>query len=194
MTELSLRRRLEPEARRAEILDAAWRVLRRDGAGARVEDIVREAGAAKGTFYLYFPSWDDLLEAVRERIFAEFDARYPMPTEVAGPIDWLVVIDWLAGAFVDFTLELGGVHAAVFHSDFAQRRPPPALDNAATRVAAIIRAAQEAGQFDADIDPEPTARLLFAALHEGADAIEAGDDRAAVLAAVRRLLRRTLQP
>jgi AcrR family transcriptional regulator len=187
------RRRLEPQARRLEIIEAAERLLRAHGASVRVDDLVREAGVAKGTFYLYFPAWDDLLEVVRARIFEAFDTAYPLPSEVDGPVDWLRLMDWLAGAFVDFTLQLGGIHEAVFHSDFAQRRPQPPSDDPRRRLTAIIRAAQEAGAF-ADVDPEPTARLLFALLHETADAVEAGEDRARAVAALRRVVRSALAP
>jgi AcrR family transcriptional regulator len=62
------RRRLEPEVRRQEVIEAAEKLLTVNG----VEDIVHEAGAAKGTFYLYFPTWDDLLEAIRGRLVVAF--------------------------------------------------------------------------------------------------------------------------
>jgi AcrR family transcriptional regulator len=42
------RRRLEPNDRRRELLEAAERVLRLKGADARVDDVVREAGPQKG--------------------------------------------------------------------------------------------------------------------------------------------------
>src|SRR5258705_13985598 len=83
-----LRRRLQPEARKLEIVEAAERLLATDGSRVRVEDVVREAGVAKGTFFLYFPTWDDLLESVRQRLGTEFDATNPLPTEVEGPVDW----------------------------------------------------------------------------------------------------------
>jgi hypothetical protein len=79
----------------------------------------------------------------------------------------------------------------VFHSDFAERRP--LADNAILRLSAVIRAGQEA-QALGPVDPEPTARLLFAAIHEAADAVAEGGDRAAILAALQSLLRRTLAP
>ena len=60
-----VRRRLSPEARKLEIIEAAERLLQARGEHVRVEDVVREAGVAKGTFFLYFPTWDDLLEAIR---------------------------------------------------------------------------------------------------------------------------------
>jgi len=82
------RRRLQPEARKLEIIEAAERLLAVDGSRVRVEDVVREAGIAKGTFFLYFPTWDDLLETVRQRLVRAFDATHPLPTEAEGPIDW----------------------------------------------------------------------------------------------------------
>ena len=187
-----VRRRLHPEARKREIVEAAERLLQTDGARVRVEDVVREAGVAKGTFFLYFPTWDDLLEAVRLRMVGEFDAAHPMPTEVGGaPVDWPRLVEHQACAFIDFTLSRRGIGEAVFHSDFAERRP--LADNAILRLSAVIRAGQEAQAFG-PVDPEPTARLLFAAIHEAADAVAEGGDRAAILAAVQSLLRRALAP
>lgn len=185
------RRRLQPEARKLEIVEAAERLLQAQGGRVRVEDVVKEAGVAKGTFFLYFPTWEDLLETLRDRLVAEFDATYPLPTELEGPIDWFDVIDWQAGAFIDFAAARQGVGRALFHSEFAEQRPMGA--NGVTRLAAVIRAGQEAEAFG-PVDPEPTARLLFAAIDEAARAVAGGDDRDATLAALRTLLRRTLAP
>lgn len=186
-----LRRRLKPEARKLEIVEVAERLLQAHGAQVRVEDVVREAGVAKGTFFLYFPTWDDLLETLRDRLIARFDTHHPLPSEVAGPIDWPALVDRQAAAFVDHALAHQGLGEVLFHSDFAKRRPQ--ADHAAVRFAAAIRAGQEARAFG-PVDPEPTARLLFAAIHEAADAVAGGADRAAILAALRHLLRRTLAP
>lgn len=185
------RRRLQPEARRQEIIEAAERLLQAHGPRVRVEDVVREAGVAKGTFFVYFPTWDDLLETVRARLASAFDSANPQPTEVDGPVDWPALVERQATAFVDFTLSRRGIGEAVFHSDFAQRRPQAV--SGVQRLAAAIRAGQEAKAFG-PVEPEPTARLLFAAIHEAADAVAAGEDRAVVLAAMNRVLRRTLAP
>jgi AcrR family transcriptional regulator len=185
------RRRLQPEARKLEIVEAAERLLHANGGRVRVEDVVREAGVAKGTFFLYFPTWDDLLETVRERLVSDFDTTHPLLTEVVGPVDWPRLVELQARAFIDFTLSRRGVGEAVFHSDFAERRP--LADNAIQRLTAVIRAGQEAEAFG-PVDPEPTARLLFAVIHEAADAVADGADRAATLAALQNLLRRTLAP
>jgi AcrR family transcriptional regulator len=60
--------RRRPEARPAEILDAALAVFGEQGfAAARVEDIARRAGLSKGALYLYFPSKEAMLNALVEQ-------------------------------------------------------------------------------------------------------------------------------
>ncbi len=61
-------RRTESEpVRRAQLLKAARKVFRAKGYdGASVAEIVREAGVAQGTFYLYFPSKKDAAVSLRD--------------------------------------------------------------------------------------------------------------------------------
>jgi AcrR family transcriptional regulator len=191
--EPNTRRRLDPEVRRQEIIEAAERLLQRDGPAVRVEDVVREAAAAKGTFYLYFPTWDDLLEAIRARLVQAFDAAHPVRIAPSSGTDWPDLLDWLAVAFVDAIVAMGGLHTVLFHTDFARRRPIPEGDDPIGRLIGIVRAGREAGAF-APVDARRTGRLLFAVIHQTADAVEAGDDRARALAAMRWMLRRALDP
>jgi AcrR family transcriptional regulator len=187
------RRRLDPEVRRLEIIEAAERLLIANGPDVRVEDVVREAGAAKGTFYLYFPTWHDLLETIRGRLVAAFDEAHPLRIDATAAMDWPGVLDWLAVAFVDAIIAMGGLHAVLFHTDFARRRPIPEADNPINRLTAIVRVGRETGAF-ADVDVPLTGRLLFAVIHETADAVAAGEDRERALAAMRWMLRRAIEP
>lgn len=59
----------------------------------RVEDVTREAGLAKGTFYLYFESREALTEALRERL--ALDAIDVIMTAAEGPWDglWTRIIE-----------------------------------------------------------------------------------------------------
>ena len=60
---------VDREARRAELVSAAASVFTQRGvANTAVSDIVKEAGVAQGTFYLYFDSKDDAILAVVERM------------------------------------------------------------------------------------------------------------------------------
>src|SRR5687768_15697032 len=59
----------QPEIRRDQLLDAAERLFAKKGlAESTVADIAEEAGVAKGTFYLYFPSKDHCVVAVKKRL------------------------------------------------------------------------------------------------------------------------------
>jgi AcrR family transcriptional regulator len=57
------------ESRRRALVDAAFAVFMDKGVAATsVDDIVEGAGVAKGTFYLYFTTKDDAVDAVAERV------------------------------------------------------------------------------------------------------------------------------
>ncbi len=184
------RRRLDPDERRLELLLAAEALIRERGPVVRVEDVVARAGAAKGTFYSAFDSWDDLLEALRTRSFEHYGRLYPAPQ---GPVsDWPGLICSMGASFVDFVAGMGGLHEALFHSDFAQRRHPVSGRTPVARIAAVILRGQEDGAFEG-IDPQPAARLLFAMIHEAADAVLGGMPRDRVTTTLDMLLRRQLE-
>ena len=63
--------RKKTEARREAILDAALEEFAAKGyAGARMEDIARRAGVAKGTLYLHFGDKEGLFNGLTESAFA----------------------------------------------------------------------------------------------------------------------------
>jgi AcrR family transcriptional regulator len=63
-------KRRDPEARYAALLKAAQELIFSNGVAAMtIDDIVRQAGVAKGTFYLHFKSKEDVINAVVEAIF-----------------------------------------------------------------------------------------------------------------------------
>lgn len=61
-------RRRDPEGKRLALLAAAARVFADKGlAASTVSDIVKAAGVAQGTFYLYFPTKDAVVDALVEQ-------------------------------------------------------------------------------------------------------------------------------
>ena len=165
------RRRLSPDQRRRELLDAAVRVLRERGpTECRVEDITTEAGTAKGNFYRYFPTWDDLLVAVRDHIMDRYtdDVRRRLAAGHGG--DWWTLLEEEVDRFLDFQLWLGGLHDAVFHGPASVARPVDSARSAGPLIAALLTAGVADGAF-ARIDVGPTAALLFSVLHGAADEI-----------------------
>ncbi|TQM38957.1 TetR/AcrR family transcriptional regulator [Pseudonocardia cypriaca] len=168
------RRRLTPDERRAELIDAAVRLLR---SGREVSNwaqaVTTEADAAKGTFYLYFSSWDDMLVAVRDRVQQEYVTRYRELAESPERLDWWAVLDAECDAAIDFIAQPSGLHHAVFHS--AAVLAP--IDDDVDIIGAIARFLSrgiEEGAFRA-VDARAAAAFLFAVVHAAADAIAAGD-------------------
>jgi AcrR family transcriptional regulator len=188
------RRRLNPDQRRRELLEAAERVLRQRGpTDCRVEDITTEAATAKGNFYRYFPTWDDLLIAVRDHLMENYAAGVRRRVRADNDIDWWTVLEEETDRFLVFQLELGGLHDAVFHGPASRIRPIDDTWSGATLTAALLAAGVAHGTF-APIDVGSTARLFFYVLHGAADDIRAGSDHGETRAAVLYLFRRTLSP
>jgi AcrR family transcriptional regulator len=186
-----MRRRLQPYARRLEIIEAAEKLLKLHGAAVRVEDVVAEARAAKGTFYAYFDSWDDLLATIRQRTVAELEMA-ARPILALGPdTDWRNLLPSLASLLVEFITASRELHDALFHSDFARNRPMPPETRLAARIADILRTGKATGAY-VDLDPEPTGQLISAAIHETADQILAGADRTRSISALDHLLHRVV--
>lgn len=78
----------DKEERQQGLLDAAERLLlRAPGAMPSVADVADEAGLAKGTVYLYFPSKEELLLALHERNVGGFFRALIDMLEADDPVD-----------------------------------------------------------------------------------------------------------
>jgi len=77
--------RKDAVANRARILDAAAEVFRRDGFGASVEKIAREAGINVATLYRNFPSKTALIVAIGESLMAPLAASREAALATARP-------------------------------------------------------------------------------------------------------------
>ncbi|MEV1003124.1 TetR/AcrR family transcriptional regulator [Nonomuraea sp. NPDC050202] len=186
------RRRLSPEARRGELIDAAIRLLRSGQEVTNwVQAVTAEADAAKGTFYVYFSSWEDMLAAVRDHVLRDYVTRFHRLAESTEPIDWWATLDTECAAAIEDISRPGGLHAAVFHS------APELTDGGRLDVVDAIAAALRRGMADGafrPVDPHIAATILFTVLHGAADAIAVGEERQSWLEAVRDLARQWLAP
>jgi AcrR family transcriptional regulator len=60
------------DQRRKELMDVAYELFQAKGyAATTVDDIIRTAGTAKGTFYYYFKSKEDILTAITQKQLEE---------------------------------------------------------------------------------------------------------------------------
>ena len=105
---LDIRKRVtkSPDVRRQELMDAAVRVFKDKGISrSTISDITEAAGVAKGTFYLYFDSKENLLGALKERFVDEILAHATSDYERVGQEDWWTLVDSVIENWTDFMLE-----------------------------------------------------------------------------------------
>ena len=161
------------EVRRQELVDAAVAVFSAKGvSAASVDDIVRAAGVAKGTFYLYFTTKDDAVNAVAaamvEGVATRVEAAATDPSR--SPVERLLAFGAGVRNVGDEPYERELVE--VFHRPenrlLHDRIGEQALVRLAPVIAAIIADGIEAGQFRAQ-DPHAAATYVmacFGSLHE----------------------------
>ncbi len=176
------KRRAETQAR---ILDAACARFAADGYHrTSVDDIIRHAGIARGTFYLYFESKRAVLEALLGQLLADIDRRVrPISLDHADPpraqLQGNLQRAWdaLAGNPRMAQVVLGGLHGV--DPDF-DAQVGALEDNVIAMIERSIRAGQQLGWL-APFDPRMAACTLIGAFKENLRDVlfrEGGDDGA----------------
>jgi AcrR family transcriptional regulator len=190
-------RRKPPEARRQQILGAASALLLENGlAGTSVDAVARRAGIAKGTVYLYFPSWQDLLGALRARYAHGLAGRAEAVFGDADPADPGSVV----AAFERLAAELAGyvqVNRRLYHILFQEAggHEGHAMGQLGHLVSCLLTQGMDQGALT-PTDPELLTRFLLAGLHGVLPPLAHQDqpDREDTLASLSELLRRLLAP
>ncbi|MBN6054898.1 TetR/AcrR family transcriptional regulator, partial [Nonomuraea sp. RK-328] len=158
-----------------------------------VQAVTAEADAAKGTFYVYFSSWEDMLAAVRDRVLRGYVERFDRLAETTEPIDWWATLDAECAAAIESIGRPGGLHAAVFHPGPTNVSVDEGRLSTVDSIARALRRGMDEGAFR-QVDPHTTATILFTVLHSAGDAIGAGEQPERWLGAVRDLTRHWLAP
>src|SRR5437867_3606082 len=168
------RRVVKPsEQRRAEILEAALSLFSSKGFHeTTMEEVAHAAGVAKGTIYLYFPSKEHVLLALKREFMqglttavADIVAEAIEQLEVGKDIDYRDIIDDIFDAVVDYhTKRREAVEVVVRQS------PSPDLMREAIElereylalISSAFRTGAEYGLVHTE-DPDMTAHLVTAA-------------------------------
>ena len=182
-------RRTESEpVRRAQLLRAARKVFRAKGYdGASVSEIVREAGVAQGTFYLYFPSKRDAAVSLRDGLMET------MAKAVATAVESRTSFEDRLESVIAVTFRVARQHADLFRLAFiGADEAHPEMHSESPEHAPFLRAitdlfrdAVDAGEMEAmdpeamdpeAMDPEIAARLAIGLLqHAVFEAFVFGD-------------------
>lgn len=142
------RQRLETRRR---IYDAAMAEFARSGfAASQIEDIVRTAGVARGTFYMHFPTRDHVLLEYVERLQQPAAERLALLTQASARLFFRDAIDIVLDV-------VGGEDPALLREALSVvSRHVEELGNVAplyTGVTAFFEAAQARGEIRLDILP-----------------------------------------
>ncbi|MGW7694321.1 TetR/AcrR family transcriptional regulator [Streptomyces asiaticus] len=165
------RRPLRADARRNEdrLLETAAAVFAREGAGASVKDIAREAGVGVGTLYRRFPSKELLVEAVYRQEVRRLCEAAPHLAATLPPVDALRT--WME-RFIDFMAAKSGMADAlrVVLTDDSERLQTRAL------LAEAIDHLLSSGEGGSAARPEVDAQDVLMALG-GISLMAAGEDQ-----------------
>jgi len=184
------RTRLAPGIRRASILDAATRLILRDGAaGLTMEDIATEAGVARGTLYLYFDSVDGITSALRDRYAQALTGELEPLLATGGSGSRLRRLDTFIAALASVLHDRRELHHALFSRAGAAEDPLTAAFRALLR--RFIQDGRDAGEFPVP-DPDLTTAFLLAGLHAVLTEGLHKTSTATTVAAAQKLARRTL--
>ncbi|MBM7368654.1 TetR/AcrR family transcriptional regulator [Gordonia hydrophobica] len=151
---------------RARLIVAARVVFERDGfLSSRISDIVKEAGAAYGTFYTYFPSKEAALLAVIEeqQRSVEEAARVALeaaPRTARGAVE-ASNRAYLEGYARHFRLMESWVEAAAVHQELDDLLEG-LIEFNVERTERFLRTLLDRGEIFADIDPSYAAQALNA--------------------------------
>jgi TetR/AcrR family transcriptional regulator, fatty acid metabolism regulator protein len=160
--------KIEPQDKRARILEGALRVLAVKGFyNTRVSEIAREAGVADGTIYNYFKSKDDILISLFEDRMDWILRR--LDEELSGDVVAQV------RRYIELHLSLATVEpdlaefitVELRQSDkFLREYKNPPFGDYLRVLANLIERGQEEGVFERGLDPRIASRAIFGALDE----------------------------
>jgi AcrR family transcriptional regulator len=158
-----------PEERRDELMNAAQQLFLKQGVPATtIEQITAGADVAKGTFYLYFSSKEDILAALGDR-FGQKHLEGIKAAIAKNPQDnWQKKLATWANACFTGYLDSIHLHDIVFYGSRPRTREG-LVDNAVIdHLSELLRGGDEAGAWTVD-DARFSAVFLFSGLHAVVD-------------------------
>jgi len=159
------------EARRSQILDAAWACFARKGYHqATMHDICQESGLSPGAVYRYFESKEAILVAINERSQEMGRALVEEARSLAGgPLNTLEVIgqtmlSYFNDPMVETTTRINiEIWPEIIRNDQLRASVREELTFWHRAVAQLLSEAKERGQLKAEVDPASLAALLICA-------------------------------
>jgi AcrR family transcriptional regulator len=155
----------DPDVRKSELIEAAEELFRENGfTQTSVSDIVKKVGVAQGTFYYYFDSKDDALNAVIDHYIDNYTAGLErlLADESLPPVKKaeFILSDALGMHICDrqFVEFLHTEENLVTHQRFMLK----SFDRTIPLMTKMVEQGIQAGVFDVDYPEETVEMLAFA--------------------------------
>jgi AcrR family transcriptional regulator len=154
-----------PEERRDELMNAAERLFLKQGFGlTTIDQITTAAQVAKGTFYLYFKSKEELRSALGDRFAGDHLGRIKSAVARKSHTDWKSRLSAWATASVSFYLDSIKLHDVLFYEGRSPTREGLIDNIVITDLADMLRTGAEAGAWSIE-DARFTAVFIFSGMH-----------------------------
>ena len=158
-----------PEVRLDELMGAAQALFLEKGVDATtISEITEAAGVAKGTFYVYFPSKHEMLQALAERYVREFVAQLEGAIAACEADDWIGKLRAWVQANVATYLRTYRVHDIVSTHQHHHAREGHTGNDVVRQLHGILQAGAEAGAWHVD-NPRMMSLLIYAGVHCATD-------------------------
>jgi len=162
-----MNRRLDPETRRDQLLEAAGELFLKNGyKDTSVNSIVESIGVSKGTFYYYFDSkegvLDGLVEKLGEPIYEEIDeiVSRDSSTAIEKLNDIFAASRRIKLDKIDEVLRITRLMYRPENLRLLDRIESATIDVAAPKIARVVKQGVEEGVLDTRF-PEEASRLIF---------------------------------
>jgi AcrR family transcriptional regulator len=158
-----------PETRRDDLMNASQRLFLLQGiASTTIEQITSAADVAKGTFYLYFSSKDDVLAALADRFAQQLLEKIKAAVAKQPADNWTGKLETWANACMAGYLDSIRLHDILFYGSRPRKREGLIDNIVIDHLAALLEAGMDAKAWSLD-DPHVTAVFLFNGLHAVVD-------------------------
>ena len=154
-----------PEERLADLITAAQRLFLERGFGpTTIEEITTAAQVAKGTFYLYFKSKEDVRTALGDRFASDHLTRIKTAVGRKPLDDWPGKLSAWVVSSVTFYLDSIKLHDVLFYEGRSPTRAGLVDNSVITHLTELLSEGVRAGAWTVE-DPRATAVFLFSGMH-----------------------------
>jgi AcrR family transcriptional regulator len=141
-----------------------------------IDRVTSAAGVAKGTFYLYFSSKEDIRAALGERFAQQLLLKIKTAVAAREKDDWKGKLETWAAAGLAGYLDAMRLHDILFYGSRSPTREGLVDNIVIDHLGELLRAGADAGAWAID-DPHFTAVFLFSGLHGVVDSAYTNEKR-----------------